>query len=56
MLALVAVLCCASEGAAQRLPERLRPIRPPAADSVRVYAPSYCSTSTVGDTLKNLSG
>lgn len=41
MLALVAVLCCASEGAAQRLPERLRPIRPPAADSVRVYAPSY---------------
>jgi hypothetical protein len=41
LLALVAAVCCASEGAAQRLPDRLQPIRPPAADSVRVYAPSY---------------
>ena len=41
LLALVVALGCPSGGAAQRLPERIDPIRPPAADSVRVYAPSY---------------
>jgi hypothetical protein len=33
--------CWPLAGAAQRLPETLQPIRPPAAESVRVYAPSY---------------
>ena len=41
MLAMVAVLCCAPGGAAQRLPERLQPLRPPTVDSVRKYSPSY---------------
>ena len=41
LLALVGALCCAPRGAAQRLPERLQPLRPPTVDSVRKYSPSY---------------
>ena len=41
LLVLWCILCAPSAGAAQRLPERLQPIRPPTVDSVRRYSPSY---------------